>query len=230
MAAAVQTIGSTYDAGTSHTVLTLSVSKTVTLGNRIIVTGAYLATAGTVSVTDNLGNTYSTDASYTTPATPMVIFSAPVTVGGTITTITFNHPASSYNTMIAEEYSGVGALSSATAGATGTGTTETWMSSQTIPANGIAVGVITTGTYSAFVAGAASGTPSTSINVDALNSAGGGAGIPMGLASAPAGSSQVTGFTGTVPNTSDTWYVVGAIYAAPFFLPYRSPLIQLVPQ
>ena len=113
MSAFVQHLGAVSFASTDTTTV-LSISKTVSAGNRIIVGGFYNVAIGTPSCADNLGNTYTLDdalgGEYASNH-PLVTFSAPVTTGGTLTTITMTQPSSVYRALTAGEFSGVGAFS-----------------------------------------------------------------------------------------------------------------------
>ena len=181
------------------------------MGNSIIVATTYMAaSAGTESVTDNLGNTYSMDARYAYASNSVVsLYRATITTGGTLTTITHNHPTSSFCSIAAAEFSGVGDYSSNDITNGGTGTTGTWASSITIPANGVAFGAMENDNAGTTTAGSASGSPSTSMSVADQYS---GDNVGTALLYAIAGSSQVTGFNGTATFTSSTWNGVAAIY------------------
>ena len=161
--AIVQAIGAAANGNAGETSTVLSVSKTVSAGNTIIVGGCYYAAAGTESVVDNLGNVY-TRIERSTGNGVASLWAAPIVTGGTLTSITFSHPATGYSSLVADEFSGVGTLASVGGGTTGYSTTGTWASSKTIPANGLAVGVVWNATTGNTVsAGAASGSPSTSL-------------------------------------------------------------------
>jgi hypothetical protein len=98
---------------TTGTTLAGTVNKTVTVGNRILV--AFAAdpnSGGTDSCTDNLGNVYTnvngTASGSGTAGVRVLLYSAPVTVGGTLTAITVTHPSVAARAMQAAEFSGVG--------------------------------------------------------------------------------------------------------------------------
>lgn len=210
--ALVQEIGSIEDPGGSATTTVWTGSKTVTLGNSIILAGAYYEAAGSESVEDNLGNTYTMDARYhySADTSTAVLYRATITTGGTLTTVTHNHPANNYNSISIAEFSGVGAYSSNDLTNTGSGTTGTWASSITIPANGAAFGAMEVTASVVQAAGSASGSPSTSMAIasqfyDASN-------LGSALLYAIAGGSQVTGFNGTATFASSVWNGVAAIY------------------
>ena len=208
--ALVQHLGDVALAADLNTIV-LTVSKTVTVGNTIVVGGAWNATdVVTTTCTDNLGNTY-TRIEKTIAFHSTVLFVAPVTTGGSLTTVTIAIGGyATLRTIIAAEYSGVGAFSVAGAGSTGTGTTGTWVTNKTLPATGIAFGAIST--YNAGVAqtaGSASGSPSTSITKEGWQT-----GQPaIGLYHAIAGGSQVTAFSGTTTFASSDWTAAGAVYS-----------------
>ena len=211
--ALVQEIGSSTDAGGAALTTVWSGSKTITVGNSILVATA-CAADGTESVTDNLGNTYTRDATYyfSGDTNTVSVWRAPITAGGTLTTVTHNHPANNYNSMAIAEFSGVGTLSTADNANTGSGTTGTWASSITIPANGAAFGAMENSASVVQTAGSASGSPSTSMAIasqfyDASN-------LGTALLYAIAGASQVTGFNGTATFASSVWNGVAAIYDA----------------
>jgi len=208
-AALVQTIGD-YGNGTS-TSSVMNVTKTVTLGNSILVSTSYYAAEGTESVTDNLGNTYTMDERYywSADTTTVSVYRAIVTSAGSLTAITFNHPSSDYNGMAAAEFSGLGTLASSDDTNTGTSTTGTWASSVTIPANGIAIGSLENSNSGTVTEGSASGSPSTSISVAIQYS---GSNVGSALMYAIADASEVTAFTGTGTFVSSAWNGVAAIY------------------
>lgn len=98
---------------TSGTSLVLSGSKTITTGNTIFVAQASDDSAGTYSVTDNLGNTYSLVGSQSNAGAVAVrLWRSDVTTGGTLTTITLSHPTTTARAAIAVEFSGCGATQS----------------------------------------------------------------------------------------------------------------------
>ena len=209
--ALVQEIGNTGNP-TDDTETVWSGSKTVTVGNSIFVTTAVYTVTGAESVTDNLGNTYTMDAQYYWSALPATacLYRATVTTGGTLTTITHTHTTTTTASLSAAEFSGVGAYSSNDLTNTGTSTTGTWASSITIPANGIAVGSLLNTSSYVTSAGAASGSPSTTVYL--ASTYGTGSDLGTALLYAIAGASQVTGFSGTGTFTSDSWVGVAAIY------------------
>lgn len=212
-AAFVQVIGSAaFGADSTTTVLT--VSKTVTLGNRIIVGLRYEATSTGNTMTDNLGNVYTQDMTGVTGGSEAVMFSAPVTTAGSLTTITATHIIAHFRAINACEFSGVGTFSGTTPASPptlGSGTTGTWLNSATIPANGLAVGMMfTTNIASAHSAGANSGSPSTAIIQDDWLSDP--ANYSPSFSHALPGASAVTGFVGTTTFASDSWKAVGGTY------------------
>jgi hypothetical protein len=97
---------------TASTTLTISGSKTVTTGNTIYV--AFFgsgANTGTVSASDNLGNTYSTIASgvNTSLSVTTVLLGGTVVTGGTLTSITTSGPSYNAAAALSAEFSGTGA-------------------------------------------------------------------------------------------------------------------------
>src|ERR1035437_8506793 len=188
-AAHVQVLGTVSGLGTT-TVIAPS-GKTVTAGNTVIVGWVSYDNVTVSGITDNLGNTYVRVERNAQAYQYTDLWYAPITHAGSITAITISHPNSANGTgAIASEFSGVGTLSSVGAGTTG----GVFVNSKTIPANGLAVGVVDNNVGSTLVVGSASGSPSTSISVSvqfipALS-------YSFGLFYALAGSSAVTTFTG----------------------------------
>ena len=211
-AALVQFLGAG-DTATVGTSFAITVSKTVTVGDTIIVGATYVAASGASSFADNLGNVYTADATGGNGTTERVVmFSAPVTVGGTLTTLTFTHPSATYRAIEAAEWSGVGSFASSGGATNSASTTVTWVVSGTIPANGVAVGFFAENNVKTVTAGANSGTPSTAIVLDD-NHQSAVSGISTSYLHAIAGSTDVTTFTGTATlSASDTWWAGGAIY------------------
>jgi hypothetical protein len=228
-AAHIQNLGGAGNgtAGQTTTVLSPS-SKTVTKGNTIIVGWSGYFNITPSGVTDNLGNTYFHIECNTVGGATADIWYAPVTTGGSITTITVTHPSTQYVVIMAAEFSGVGTLSAVGAGLTSSsGTTATWVNAKTIPANGLAVGWVATWTNAEETAGAASGSPLTTIvlsgkYLDVLNNESG------SLCYACAGSSAVTSFAGTTTlGSSAGWAGAGGLFnpaaaagAKPNFIPF----------
>lgn len=201
----VQVLGSTFTDANASTLVISPSSKTVTLGNKVFVSfGCYLGSLYVTGVTDNLGNTYS-EIERTTGTNFRVacLWAATVTTGGSITTITITQNSNgAYRAGAAVEYSGIGSLVSDGNGQTGTGTPAVWANSITIPANGIVVGAATL-RDALGSAGSASGSPSTTINQRvATNSV---SYMDTAISDAIAGSSEVTGFTGTTAFTNDSY-------------------------
>jgi hypothetical protein len=207
-----QHLGVVYDAAASRTTTVLSLtSKTVTAGNTVFVGfGSYFDITAT-SVTDNLGNTYSRVQRFS-GAYCADLWAAPVTTGGSITTITVNHPSTQYTEIIASEFSNIGTLSTTGGTNSGVSTTATWASSVTIPANGIVVGMVFASNAGDHTAGSASGTPSTSMTISGEYTA---ADISGSLSYAIAGGSSVTGFNGTTTIPSSNWSGVAGVYNPP---------------
>lgn len=101
---------------TSGTSLVLTVNKTVTPGNDIFVAFASDPASGTYSVTDSLGNTYTSVAVDLTGSGTSGVRTQflRATVGGagvaTLNSITISHPSLAARGAIAVEFSGVGAV------------------------------------------------------------------------------------------------------------------------
>lgn len=213
-AALVQNLGKAVNntAGQTSTVLS-PVSKTVSVGNKIFVGwgGYYDITPS--GVTDNLGNTYTRveRVRNTGGQATADLWVADVTTGGSLTTVTVAHASTQYVEIIAAEWSGVGDLSVAGAGGIGTGTSATWVTNKTIPANGMAIGMVANPTNRTASAGASSGSPSTAITVmDQNNNSPGESGS---MAYAIAGGSDVTGFSGTTTlSGSSIWAGAGGVF------------------
>jgi len=209
-AAFVQSLGWTANSTASQTSTVLSISKTVTAGYTIVVGWGSTLGGGATGVTDNLGNTYAKVEATTRSLANADLWSAPVTTGGSITTITVAHPSSQYVRLWAAEVSGVVASP-----AVGGGTTDAsagpviWMSSGTIPANGLAIGFETHGDSRDPSAGAASGSPSTTIYLSDTGN------DHSSMAYAVAGGSPVTSFVGTtgIEATATNWAGAGAIFS-----------------
>lgn len=202
--AKVQDIG-TVDAGSASTTTTvLSVTKTITAGNIIVVAWGSYDNTTLSSLTDNLGNTYTVVESNTGSSGARAgIAIGRITVGGSLTTITCNHGSTRYRFAAAAEYSGAGTTTAVGGGLFSASSVSpgTWCNNKTIPANGAAFGAHYMSTSSrTFAAGSASGSPSTSPAV-ALQTSSGNGGIA--LLHAFAGGSAVTGFTGTVSWSAD---------------------------
>jgi hypothetical protein len=227
-AAHVQYLGGAENNTASQTTTVLSpVSKTVTLGNTIVVGWAAYSAITPTGVTDNLGNTYShielKHVSYGTAD----LWYAPVTHAGAIATITVAHASTIHVGISAAEFSGVAASPAAGGGLEAQSATATWVNNKNIPANGLAVGnVIFNGGPVTQSAGAASGSPSTTIVQSGQCLA---SGQSSSIFYALAGSSAVTSFAGTVTLASSSyWDAVGGIFnpaaaaagAKPNFIPF----------
>ena len=211
----VQHIGETEYKASASTTSALSVSKTVTAGNLIVVGICYYGALGSnESATDNLGNTYTfREHAGNGTTTNTAILTAPVTVGGTLTTITVTHSSRQYRTVMAAELSGVGAYSVAGAGSSGSGTTSTWVNNKTIPANGVAFGFVGSNTTDVMSAGSSSGSPSTSITRDTHYASPGSGSMSIGDFYAIAGGSNVTSFSGTATHASISWSSAGVVFS-----------------
>ena len=206
----VQDIGATSNSTAGQTATVLSVSKTVTTGNMIVVGFAYFAGQGAEAVTDDLGNTYTrVERADNAGVATGSLWYAPVTAGGALTSITATHPASGDNVIQAVELS-AGTLSAAGGGDAGLGTAATWAASRTIPANGLAIGFASTNGSTAHSAGPASGSPSTAITMHRYYQ--GASSLESSFVSAAAGSTAVTGFTGTTTFASMYFVSAGAIF------------------
>lgn len=213
----VQNLVSSGNSTASQTSLVLSPSgKTVTAGNTIVVGfGCYFDITPS-GIEDNLGNTYTRVERLYNPAHPTAdLWYAPVTSGGSITSITISFASTQYIWAIASEFAGLAAspaVGGGTTGSTSPGTIVQWVTNKTIPANGLAVGVGSTANAPTPTVGAASGSPSTSISLSGtwVGDIGG------SLAYAIAGGSDVTGFTGTTEITTSggDWAGAGALFEA----------------
>jgi hypothetical protein len=190
----VQDIGATANSNPGETTTVLSVAKTVSAGNTLVVGFGYYAAQGTETVTDNLGNTYTRIERSSFEGMTGSLWYAPVATGGALTTITATHLDSSYNVIQAVEIE-AGTLALAGGGTSGSGTSATWAASRTIPADGLALGFTVTNTNFAHSAGAASGSPSTPVQLHRFFD--GELAVSSSFAYAEAGATQVTGFTGT---------------------------------
>jgi hypothetical protein len=106
----VQGLGTQAIKSTAATI-TITTSKTITAGNTIFLGYASSTnTLGTTSATDNLGNVYTVvdqgiDIANTTLS---VLLTAPITVGGALTSISITSTGGSAQAAIAGEFSGVG--------------------------------------------------------------------------------------------------------------------------
>lgn len=225
-AAFVQHIGELEFSASASTTSALSVSKTVTVGNLLVVAICYYGALGSnESATDNLGNTYTfREHAGNGTTTNTAILTAPVTTGGTLTTITVTHSSRQYRTVMAAEFSGVGAFSVAGAGTSGTGTTSTWVNSKTIPANGLAVGAVGSNTNDVMSAGSSSGSPSTSISLDTHYASPGDASMSIAILYSIAGGSNVTSYSGTASHASISWSSAGAVFSPSATAALRDPL------
>lgn len=209
-AALVQHLGEVDRNGTGSTSTVITMTKTLTAGNTVIVgIVAYDGTGASPTCADNLGNTYTlverSDGTYDT-----ALFSAPVTNAGSLTSITITTASTRYVAAEAAEFSGVGALSSVGAGtATGSGATQNPINNKTIPADGLAVGFTGGNVNDTYSAGAASGTPSTTPTlIDAHASGNMSAALLYAL-----GGSGVTGFTMNVTTAgSGTFSNAGGLF------------------
>ena len=211
----IQNLGSTGNGTAAQTTTVLSpAAKTVTVGDRIVVGWGAYYDSGVSGVTDNLGNVY-TLVEHRGSVRGSVLYSAPVTVGGSITTITVSHASAQYVGMMAAEFGNIVALSVAGGGLNAaSGTPATWVDSKTIPAHGLAVGWVVASTATVETAGSASGTPSTPITLSGsfLN----GAAVSGSLGYAIAGGSDVTSFSGTTvfdTGAGTDWVGAGGVFA-----------------
>jgi hypothetical protein len=215
-AAHVQFLGyrEQHDSAQTTTVIQPS-SKTVTAGNLIVVAASSYDSVTPTACADNLGNTYSHAEKVTdTHVGTLDVWYCPVTSAGSITSITITHPSQGGRMAIAAEFSGLDATSMVVGGGLAGGdgsTTATWVSDKTIPANGLAVG----GAFcsaNTFTAGAASGSPSTTIYQSGTSGDTGYGTIVFGYAIA--GGSSVTSFTGTSTISAGSyWSGAGAIFS-----------------
>jgi len=228
-AAHVQFLGGAKSTNSAHTTTVLSPSsKTVTVGNVIIVGFNSTDNVTPTGVTDNLGNTYAHVELNTRQYATADLWYAPVTTGGSITTITIAHPSSAYTLFLASEFSGVGTLNAVGGGLTGWTATATWVNNKTIPASGLAIGAVADGSDAhTHTAGSASGSPSTSISKSGQCDGGAGS-FTLSLCYALAGASAVTSFAGTTGmSASVPWAGAGGLFnpaaaaaVPPNFLPF----------
>jgi len=213
-----QLLGSVDDNATGRTTTVLSPStKTVTVGRGIVV--GYYGYYGDITpsgVTDNLGNSYARveRVSLDTQAVADLWY-APVTSGGSITTITVSHASTGYSGILAAEISGMAA--SAPAAGNGVAADSAALGyligigDETIPAGGLAVWVGAGNAGVTHTVGAASGSPSTTPILDATSGLGG----EFGSLSHALSASEVTDFTGktTCSDGASSTAGAGAIFA-----------------
>jgi hypothetical protein len=202
-------------AGQTTTVISPS-SKTVTSGNTIVVGWMGYFDITPSGVTDNLGNTYSRVERVlgTTYATSDLWY-APVTSGGSITTITVSHASTQYVAAGAVEISGVAASPAVGGGTGGSGGSSPGtlygVNNKTIPAGGLAIWAGCSTLNTVHTVGAASGSPSTTPVLD--SAPGGGSGITGSLSHAVS-ASGVTAFSGgTVAYLAGNYSGAGAIFS-----------------
>jgi hypothetical protein len=196
----IQFIGADNSGAGFATTTPLSVTKTVTLGGLIGV--GWVAGFGdplNSAVTDNLGNVYVKSERVHSGAFTIEFWYAPITTGGSLTTINVAHDSTAGRGIIASEFAGQAAVTGAGAGtfkaASGSPNTITGVTNKTIPANGAAIWATFVFGSATATAGLASGTPSTSTAQSGSIS---GPGAPnMAIGYAIAGASIVTGFSGT---------------------------------
>src|ERR1035437_680834 len=187
----------------------ISLSKTVTAGNKIIVSWGCYGNATASICIDNLGNVY-TLCQITTGACSAALFYAPVTVGGSITTITITHGSVQYKAAQASEWSGVGSFVGASGGSGTYSATVTFAANIAIPANGVVFGTASNPDNYATTAGPNSGSPSTSISVEHDTP---GVNVAITTLYAVAGASTVTNFAGTgISNPSGNKVGAGGIF------------------
>ncbi len=206
-AAFVQEIGTT-QSKTAGTSIQTSGSKTVTVGNDIFV--GFWSDTGTTAWTasDSLGNTYTIEENNVVGSNIRVIlFRGSITIGGTLTFVKVSWTTNATaKAMSAHEFSGVGTRSTTGAGSTTTGGSCTYITSKTVPANGLAIGGCgwemdnTNGT--GMTAGNTSGTPTLTNSLAPESSAPGTTGggdtsnVTGGVFYAVGDSSDSTGYTG----------------------------------
>lgn len=191
----------------------LSISKTVTVDN--LITVGWAAGFGdplNAAVTDNLGNIYVRSERVHSGSFTLEFWSAPITIGGALTTITVAHDSTAGRGIIASEFAGQGQSVAAGGGAFkaagGSPNTITGVTNKTIPANGAAIWAAYVFANAVATAGAASGSPSTNIAISGSIT---GASAPdLAIAYAIAGASQVTAFTGTTVFTGQNADGAGA--------------------
>jgi hypothetical protein len=206
-AAHVQVLGNVVQSGV-HTTTVITCSKTVTAGNTIVLAfGCFRANITISGIVDNLGNSYVLGESVNTvQAQAAQLWYAPITVGGTLTTITITHTSEDiWQGAEASEFSGVGTWAAVGGGTTGSSATAS-LSSKTIPASGLSVWATMCADDRAHAAGAASGSPSTT----PVLSYGAWGPPDLSLCYAIAGATDVTSFTGsTTLSATDPWATAG---------------------
>lgn len=213
----VQHIGDTSNGTPGTTTTVLTVSKTVTSGNVIIVGfGTLVGIQTSFTATDNLGNTYTSRDFHADGTRAVDIIAAPVTVGGTLTTITVTHVGvATYKSLIAAEFANVGAFfdtSGVTLAFSGVAST-IFINNKTIPADGVAFGFMHFDNDRTPSSGAAAGTPSISPTLELYRADGANISGSLWYARAPV--SSVTGFTGNVTWTVDTTGLAGGAIFEP---------------
>lgn len=235
---------------TAGTSIQTSISKTVTVGNDIFV-GFYSDTGTTAwAASDSLGNTYTIEENNVTGSNiRTILFRGTVTIGGTITFVKVSWTTNATaKAMSAAEFSGVGTLSTVGGGSSTTGGTCTYITSKTVPANGLAVGAVgyefDNNNGTGLAGGQSSGTPSLT---NTLNSGTGSSGttggadasnITGGLLYAVGASSNSTSYTGVgvwggAPGTR-TNLGAGAVYnpavaATPLPVKHQVIIIGFIP-
>jgi len=192
--------GQSKTAGTS---LVLSGSKTVTAGNTIFVAFASDDVGSGYSVADNLGNTYSVVEGPTVQsgAVKTTLWRAPITTGGTLTTITVSWTTNATaKAAVSGEFSGVGTLSTVGGGIASPANINCYsVYGKTVPANGLAVGAhgYETPTTDDIVCSGYSGTPQLTmveVGQDGTTGSGAASNITAELGYAVGTTTDSTGF------------------------------------
>lgn len=153
----------------ASTSLVMSGTKTVTVGNYIIVTLASDPVPSAGACTDNLGNTYTRYGSSFqgsgTSGIQTYQFHAPITTGGALTTITTSWTGSTTaKAAVSCEYSGLSSTVPSVQASSGTGTAATYgIAANATAGNAGIFGVAVEATGA--ITAATSGTPSTTTNV-----------------------------------------------------------------
>src|SRR6266576_5223688 len=169
---------------TSDNSLVLSGSKTITVGNDLFVAWAGDTGGSAYGCGDNLGNTYSIiQETLNAGAVRTILFRAPITVGGTLTTVTVSWTTNitAKGATIAE-FSGVGQSRTLATGTTGSGTfVAATVGGETLPVGGLAIGALGVEAPNTFTAVSA-GTPAvTSVNAGQTNTSGGSTASNIGV-------------------------------------------------
>lgn len=206
-----QAVGTATANGSAST--TIAWSGSVSVGNNadsLLWVGVLrYETAGTVTVTDNLSNTY-VEAEATTEAAAFCNGFYAYTGSGTLTSVTATIPNSRYRGIVIAEFSNVGDFVEAGGASSGTATPQTWVNAKNIPAYGAALGVTVSNTNNMTGAGGASGTPSVTPTAHIIANPDRGLMVLSGIA----GGTAVVSFTGQSVVGAGSFGNAGAIFEA----------------